>query len=467
MITCKSCGELVQVGLANCQRCGMPLYSDNQREIELQKDFRGQSELPTWLESLRVNERSNSPASERSHFSMSDLIDEGALPSWMRPENAEMMEKGNSGKYPVWRHASMPTPHTDERNIPPEGFPARSLIDEQSLPSWVQATTGSMPVTPDSQRNFSAASLVQPDDLPDWMKSLPQSSQPFVPQNNVWGNEQSSASQVRGNSYTQDPAYNNSNLLPQSFQNEPSGLNASSLLDVNSLPTWLREENQIQTYGSSQSGQVSTGNSGLAGSSLIDANAVPGWLRSYDAQQQTTMQSMGNIRSHPNGTAPRVENVRVPNRPRAEIVPHEQSEVAANVFSSMLGVVSSAPYFPSKGTGSQWNAPPQEATFPSQGFQNGQPQPPAGMQWNAPVQPSGITGVPPAQAYNPATYQGGQQVVYPTGGNVSYTGMTQQPPNGPAMPMGPSMAGQQSNTNVSNSKPAKRGFLDTIRSWFK
>ncbi len=291
MITCKSCGELVQVGLANCQRCGMPLYSDNQSEMEPQKDFRGQTELPTWLESLRVNERSNSPVSDQTHFSMSDLIDEGALPSWMRPENAEMMEKGNSGKYPAWRPASMSAPHTDERNIPPEGFPARSLIDEQSLPSWVQSTTGSMPVTPDSQRNFSAASLIQPNDLPDWMKSLPQSPQPFVPQNNVWGDAQSSASQIRGNSYTPDPAYNNSNPLPQSFQNEPSGLNASSLLDANSLPTWLREEDQIQTFGSSQSGQASTGNNGLAGSSLIDANAVPGWLRSYDAQQQTTMQS--------------------------------------------------------------------------------------------------------------------------------------------------------------------------------
>ena len=463
MITCKSCGELVQVGLANCQRCGMPLYSDNQSEMEPQKDFRGQTELPTWLESLRVNERSNSPVSDQSHFSMSDLIDEGALPSWMRPENAEMMEKGNSGKYPAWRPASMPAPHTDEGNIPPEGFPARSLIDEQSLPSWVQSTTGSMPVTPDNQRNFSAASLIQPDGLPDWMKSMSQSPQPFVPQINVWGDAQSSASQIRGNSYTPDPASNNSNPLPQSFQNEPSGLNASSLLDANSLPTWLREEDQIQTFGSSQSGQASTGNNGLAGSSLIDANAVPGWLRSYDAQQQTTMQSPGNMRPNPNGTAPRVENVRVPSRPRAEIGPQEQSEVAANVFSSVLGVASSAPYFPSTGTGSQWQAPAQEATFPPQGFQNGQPQPPMGMQWNAPIQPQGITGVSPAQGYYPATYQGGQQVVNPAGGNLSYTGMPQQPPSGPGMPM----AGQQSNTNVSSSKPAKRGFLDTIRSWFK
>jgi hypothetical protein len=463
VITCKSCGELVQVGLTNCQRCGMPLYSDNQREMEPQKDFRGQTELPTWLESLRVNERSNSPASDQSHFSMSDLIDEGALPSWMRPENAEMMEKGSSGKYPAWRPASMPAPHTDEGNIPPEGFPARSLIDEQSLPSWVQSTTGSMPVTPDSQRNFSAASLIQPDDLPDWMKSVPQSPQPFVPQNNVWGAAQSPASQVRGNSYTPDPAYNNSNLLPQNFQNEPSGLNASSLLDANALPTWLREGDQRQTFGSSQTGQASTGNTGLAGSSFIDENAVPGWLRSYDAQQQTNMQSLGNTRPNPNGTVPRVENVRVPSRPRAEIIPQEQSEVAANVFSSVLGVASSAPYFPSTGTGSQWHAP-------AQGFQNGQPQPSAGMQWNAPVQPPGITGTPPAQGYNPATYQGGQQVAYPAVGNVSYTGMPQQqqqPQNWQGMPMGTSMADQQPDMQVSSSKPAKRGFLDTIRSWFR
>jgi hypothetical protein len=464
VIRCKSCGEIVQVGLANCQRCGMPLYSENQREMEPQKDFRSQTELPTWLESLRVNERSNSPVNDQSHFSMSDLIDEGALPGWMRQEDAEMIEKGNSGKYPAWRPASMPAPQTDGGNIPPEGFAARSLIDEQSLPSWVHSTTGPMPVTPDSQQNFSAASLIQPDDMPDWMKSMPQSPQPFVPQSSIWGEAQPPASQVRGNVYTPDPAYNNSQLPPQSFQDQPSGLHAASLLDANSLPTWLREEDQAQTYGASQSGQASTGNSGLAGSSLIDANAVPGWLRSFD-DQPPPVQPMGNMR--PYGTAPRNENVPVPSRPRAEIIPQEQSEVAANVFSSVLGVASSAPYFPSPEAGSQWQA--QGAMPPPPGFQNAQPQPPAGMQWNAPAPPPGATGVPQAQGYNPVIYQGGQQVVNPVGGNVSYPGMPQQPqqlPGGPGMPMGTSMA-QPANTKESHAKPAKRGFLETIRSWFK
>jgi hypothetical protein len=453
VITCKSCGEPVHAGLENCQRCGMPLYSINQREMEPPKDFHGQTELPTWLESLRVDERSNPPVSDQSHFSMSGLIDEGALPGWMRQENAEMIEKGNSGKYPSWRPASMTAPQTDEGNIPPEGFSARLLIDEQSLPSWLQSTTGPMPVTPDSQNNFSAANLIQPDDLPDWLKSVQQSPQPFVPQNNVWGEAQSPAIQSQTNSFTTKPAYTNSPLPPQSFQDESSGLNASSLFDTNSLPTWLREGDQKQTYGSSQTGQASTANSGFRGSSFIDENAVPGWLRSFDDQQQSNMQSQGNMLSHPSEAAPRIENARVPSRPRGEIVPQEQSEVAANVFSSVLGVSSSAPYFPLTGAGSQWQTPAQGATFPAQGFQNVQPQTPAGMQWNAPAQPPGTPGGLQAQAYNPV------------GGNVNYAGMPQQPqqlPNGPGMPM----AGQQSTTNVPNSKLVKR-FLETIRSWFK
>ena len=215
------------------------------------------------------------------------------------------------------------------------------------------------------------------------------------------------------------------------------------MLDKNSLPTWIREGDQIQTYGSGQPGQAPSANSGLSGSSLIDANAVPGWLRSIDNQQQTNVQSMGNMRPS-SGPTHHIENTPVPSRPRGEIVPQEQSEVAANVFSSLLGVSSSTPSFLPPGAGSQQQVPAQEATFPSQGFQNGQPQPVAGMQWNAPAQPPGTTG----------------------GGNVNYTGIPQQPqqlPNGPRM----SVASQQSNTNVSHSKPVKRGILETIRSWFK
>ncbi len=459
MITCKSCGELVLASLAYCQRCGMPLSSANRGEAESRRGAQEQSELPAWLESLRVSERPNSPVSGQSFFSTADLIDEGALPSWMRPENTEMAEKGNSGKYPAWRSAAMSAPNTDSGIIPPKGFPASSLIDEQSLPSWVQGNQRGPQATGEStfvthnvqgQGSFSAASLIQPEDLPDWMGG--QSSQP--------------------GQHGGFPA----DGVPQGSQ---PGLSASSLVDVNSLPTWLREgepvqrrPDQMQANSPGQSGQIPIGSGGLTGASLIDTNALPSWLRSSETQQQAGMPPSENVRPLSNAAVPRVEGARVPSRPRAEMAPHEQSEVAANVFSSMLGVASSAPYFPSAGT--QWNSSTQNTMAYSQEFQGGQTQSPVVAQWNAP-QPSGHGGVPPVQMYNPTGYPVGQQGTYPPGGYVgsgafpmgSQPGMAQQPPAyGQNMPPQPPMTDQKSSTNAPVSKPAKRGFIETIRSWF-
>ena len=446
----------------------MPLPNANQGDLGSPKGVHEQSELPSWLESLRVNERPNSPTSGQPFFSPADLIDEGALPSWMRPENAEMMEKGNSGKYPVWRPASLLAPNTDNAIIPPKGFPASSLIDEQSLPSWVQGgdrqnvqpPTGAPFAAPGNQvpvnsftqdpsnfgsitppQRLSAQDLVDPRAIPQWMSGQPDQ-----------------LGQQAGRPRETAP------------QSEPSRLSASSLLDVNSLPAWLREEEQQQ----GQPGQVRVNTPGelgpsegsrLTAASLIDVNALPHWLRSLETQQQAGMPPLGN--AHPGASgAPHIENVRVPSRPRSEVAPREESEVAANVFSSMLGVASSAPHFPPAGT--QWNAAPQNTMAPSQGFQAGQHPSPAGTQWNAAPQPSGFGGPPAAQAYNPAGYPGGQQGAYPPGvpmgnsrpGGVpmgGQPGMAQQPQN-------LSMDGQQADSP--GSKPAKRGFIETIRSWF-
>ena len=175
-------------------------------------------------------------------------------------------------------------------------------------------------------------------------------------------------------------------------------------------------------------------------------NSLPDWLRSPEAQQQPGMPAMGDARPVRNGMSPRADNMRVTSRPRSEMVAHEHSEVAANVFSSMLRVASSAPYFPS-----------------------------TGMQSNAPSQPPGFTGVPPAQGYNPAGYQGGQQGAYPAGGYAGPGGLPPggqpamaQPPQayGPGAPPETSTAGQRSKTNAPGAKPAKRGIIETIRSWF-
>ncbi len=477
MITCNSCGELVQAGLANCQRCGMPLSSVDQAERDSQKGTNEHSDLPAWLESLRVNERLSSPANEQPFFSTADLIDEEGVPSWMRPENAELME-GDSAKYAAWRPAWIPAPNTDDENVPPKGFLASSLLDEQSLPTWVhgnqqnsQAPTFS---PPGAQRDFSAESLIQPDALPDWMKSLSPSSQPAGSYNSVWGDEQSlDNSQVGINSFAPNSTGIDSNppqrfsahdlidqqAIPQwmsgqhgqqagfppdaASQGGQAGLPASSLLDVNSLPAWLHENEHaqssqiysdlVQANSPGQSGLTPDVPGVLTAASLIDMASLPAWLHSPEAQQQTGMPAMGETRPVPNGMSPRADT-RVPSRPRGEMIAHQQSEVAANVFSSMLGVASSAPYFPS-----------------------------AGMQSNAPSQPSGFAGVPPAQGYNPAGEYPGPGG-FPPGGQPAMV----QPPQayGPSMPSETSTAGQRSKTNAPGSKPAKRGIIETIRSWF-
>jgi len=464
VITCNSCGELVQAGLLNCQHCGMPLSSTNRGGIDSRNNAREQSELPTWLESLRVNERPNSPASGQALFSPADLIDEGTLPRWMHAEHTELLEKSNSGKYPAWRPNAMAAPDSGGGIVPARGFPASSLIDEQSLPSWVseqqqnmQAATGAASLVPDTQKNFSAASLIQSDDLPGWMAE--QSYQP-------------------GQQFEVPPAN------PQGGQ---SRLSASSLLDVNSLPNWLREGEHIQ--GQPVMEQTPGAGDRLTGASLIDMNALPDWLGSSQTQQQGGLSSMGHARPNSPGSVSRVEGARVPNRPRGEMAPHEQSEVAANVFSSMLGVASGAPYFPS--TGAQWNAPSQNTMESSQGGQRMQSQPPAGTQWNASPQPAGFSGVasgapyfpstgaqwnaspqpagfsdaPPAYGYNPGGYQGASFSGNPLVGDQP--GMAQQPPvYRQSMTPEPSFGGQNPNINAPGSKPVKRGFIETIRSWF-
>jgi len=228
---------------------------------------------------------------------------------------------------------------------------------------------------------------------------------------------------------------------------QQSGLSASSLLDVNALPTWLRNGQQGQGAGNS-----------LAAGSLVDMNALPSWLRAVDGQPQGPVGG----RNAPYGTSPRIESARVPSRPRAEMMQPEQSEVAANVFSSMLGVASNTPYYPMPTSGGQ------------QGFQNA---PPA---YNgAQGAPSGFAGQPPAAPQSPAPgtmpggYAGNYQNSYqnPQTPYASYPGSNQgqyMPQQNPVAAMQPGAfnGGQGVSTNQAGAKPGKRSFLDTIREWF-
>ena len=297
-----------------------------------------------------------------------------------------------------------------QQTSPAPLFSASDLVDRQSLPTWMSS----------SQPNQS----VQPLNQATWQGNLP----PAAPAPARYGDGG-----------------------PQ------SGLPASSLLDFNSLPPWMREGQQAQ-------GQPGSNN--MSAGSLIDANALPSWLRAVDSQPQGS-QAGRNAPPPLYGTSPRIESVRVPGRPRAEMMPPEQSAVAANVFSSMLGVASSTPYYPAPSAGGQQNfssTPPQ----PSGSLYTAQPAPPMaappvfnnGLAMPSGAVPQATQGTMPGSYAD--NYSNAYQSSYPNTQNP-YTANQGQP-----MQPGAFNAGQDSPVNPAsaNAKPGKRSFLDTIREWF-
>lgn len=467
MIICNRCGKQVPAGLARCQNCGMPLAGAANNTMNAQE----QGELPAWLESLRANERPGIPAGGQPNFSTADLIDDDDLPGWMRAEQGRDGGENDSSKHPAIRPASMSAPNTDAGMMRAESFSARDLIDPVSLPSWMNpGQHPANPATPAISKGaselqgypqgvppqqtspaplFSANDLVDRQSMPTWMSS---GQPPVQPLNQAtW----------QGNLPPATPAP--APVPPATWQGNPapaapatfgdsgpqSGLPASSLLDFNSLPPWLREGQQAQ-------GQPGS-NSTMSAGSLIDMNALPSWLRAVDGQPQGS-QAERNAPPHLSGTSPRIENVRVPSRPRAEMMPPEQSAAAANVFSSMLGVASNTPYHPAPSASGQQNfssTPPQ----PSGSLYTAQPASPMAMSSGAVPQTPQQGTMPGSRADN---YTNAYQNNYPNTQNPYAANQAQ------SMQPGAFNAGQGSpmNSTSANAKPGKRSFLDTIREWF-
>jgi hypothetical protein len=471
--TCNHCGRPTLAGMAHCQNCGWPLTTTIGDGNVPGMAAPEQPELPAWLESLRSGGSATGNTGS-SYFSAADLVDEGMLPGWMRPGREENVDNTPSGSHPARRPASMPAPNTENALMPTKGMMANSLIDEQSLPSWMQGQQeGSSSA---GQEGISAASLVQPGALPDWIRSIETQSPapPSTPPGPVQYPHAEPAQQpVSGHELIDQQA------LPQWMSGQDtsvpaggqSGLSASSLLDAQSLPTWLREESQEQRNryaGSPQPaqagqapdyqvpiGQGQIPNPGmqnnLAAASLIDMNALPDWMRPNDEQRpgMASYPPQQNPAEYPRqasfGAPSRPENKRVPSRPRVEMGYVEESEVAANTFASMLGVASVAPNFPGQQS--------RDASGPSQPLSQSQPYaaPPGSMQGQQ-TPPSTFQEMPPNQNYGPA--QGRTSAGYQMG---------QMPNNVPGMQPASTMHNDQSN---SNKKPAKRGFLSTILDWF-
>ncbi len=407
--------------------------------------------LPAWLESLRAGERSAAPVNNTPPFSAPNFVEEGSLPSWMRPERGE--GSGNTDANPV----VSAYPGQGAAAQAGQEITAQSLVDENALPPWLREGKIA-PVQSSPAQSIQASSLVEQEDVPEWMKTLqPQSSTPFSserrsePKPAVAGQplsgmsahdlidpqsvpdwmkaqgDQGNTSASRGMAQDtvvggQQSAQTTQRNSGQSTPNQMAGFSAASLLDENALPQWLRESgsnarqsnqsaisgasngrgNSVpspsypaasntgsrtpmqdnswsaqvppQTPMSGSAGAPSQQGQGMPASSFIDEDALPPWLRTADQQQGASSgsaygsqigSSMGSqVRQAP--IAPRhVDNVRVPNRPRNENGFSDTSESAANVFASMLGVASAAPNY----LGQQLSTPQPQ---PSQSFAPGQ-----------------------------------------------------------------------------------------------
>jgi len=476
LILCSKCGSQVPDVLASCQFCGTPVPSETNipngtNRSSTQAYAPKQPELPAWLETLRSSERPPGPANSGSPYSVDGPIDENALPSWMR---SDMMNNAASAKLPAMRPASRPAPNTEGGLVSPVNMSASSLIDKQSLPSWMQEPQApSQPQMPSQigQQNIPAASLVQQEALPHWMKATPEQQQPAMP---PYAAPTMSQQGLSGNDLIDQqglPAWMSAQAPGRPVQGNGSGgagagMAAGSLIDANALPSWLREGAQQEQRSPNanvapgilgmgvapiapmaapmpqavqpvQPMQPSNMNNSISASSFVDVDSLPSWLRPAEEQRGAGSGNVGN-NGQPNrpggfGASARGENMRVPSRPRAEMPSIEESALAANVFASMLGVASATPNM--TGPGQQ----------PNEAIGRGQPQ-------NGQVPPSAYPVYPAQPVQSPPPSPGSAN----TGGtsNSNWSGFPEgllspqlpplAPPPGYAMPMPQNMGNNQS-----------------------
>ena len=297
MINCNQCGKINPTGAVQCQSCGAPLSSMVDGGMSPRPASPQQPELPAWLESLRAGERSAPPAHAAANFSAADFVDENSLPSWMRAERNDARD--NTGPNPpvTARPSSLPGPITDGEPQPPTGITARSLLDEQALPAWMQEGQQSGPVSP--QEKIPAASLVQPESMPDWMKSLQRGRASFAgdmgggavpPTPSQMSTPQPSVTPQRPPVGSQSPS--------SPAQAGQAGFSARDLIDPQSLPSWMTQPGGNTTAAPAKSNQTSSPSipafssmpsqapsspihsdqAGFSARDLIDPQSLPSWM---------------------------------------------------------------------------------------------------------------------------------------------------------------------------------------------
>ncbi len=434
--------------------------------------------LPDWMKS-NGGGASNAPLEGQRHISASGLIQQDSVPDWMR--NFPQEQPGTPQSAPSYQE------HVPQAfNVStPSSFSAHELIDQQALPSWLREQSGQgnqgsqesqqrqqMGSNPnwnaaqqqqasEPARHVAASSFIDMNSLPSWMSEASKSNMPDMPVSSQQpGQQQYSASpQMPGQAMWQN--------MPSQQQtpSQQSGLSAASFIDVNSLPDWLRASSEM---GQSAMQQAPT-------SSAQSMNGAYGVQGQAGQQGQQGQQGQGYGIYGTYGAQQRAENVRVPSRPRGDIGMNEGNEAAANAFSSVLGVASHTPQF-SQGT-----------PYTAQQTQQPSPTYPAQPTYPAsPASPMSSTR-PSSQQYpndafavqSPLNMGQGQQPTY-----MNNIGVAQVPPMGAqsmqnAMPYNQmqyqqnQMQGQQvqqrsGQPNQSNQEKAQKrgGLFEAIRNFF-
>lgn len=444
--------------------------------------------LPEWMRTTQENDPS-APAGQG--FSANSLVQQETLPEWMKnlastaeqPTLAQPAAEnyGLPATPPVGASRAPQTPAPFPEPTPEQGFLANSLVDQQAMPDWMkgaqeagqQGQSRSGPLS----SGFAAGELIDQRTLPNWMKD--QQGRENANPVSAMGVPVSGSGQTTGMNQetTGDVGMPASTLVDQSSlptwmsagnqtgspQGTPqpgNGMPASSLVDMNAMPTWLK--NEEHTQGNQQPG------SGMSAGSLVDMNAMPTWLKNSESTQPG--QSAGA-----RGVPARAEGMRVPSRPRGNMNAQGQnSEAAANVFSSMLGVAASTPQLPGAPEHQPGIAPGQQ---PQAAWQS--PQQLAGRQapqvWQAPISPipqerhMGNTPTPSPLPYNtPAGQPGVYGNMQPYPGPIG-SGEANRPIPGQSAPGFSNTPGSGPPVNRQSGgieEPKKKSLFEAIRDFF-
>ena len=401
-------------------------------------------------------------------FSAGELVDQGSVPAWMKNlQGQEKSDPQSAMGVPVNGRGQMTGMGQGmQGTMSGEGMPAGSLLDKNSMPSWMQENQlGSMQGPPPAGQSMAGGSLLDKNSMPSWM----QESQLGSMQGPQPGGQGMSAGSLLDMNSAPTWMREGDQSSTQAPQPGGQSMAAGSLIDMNSMPAWMREGTQSGTPGSQAGGQ------GMAAGSLIDMNSMPAWMRNADNGQPGA-----GANARPASPQPRP----VPSRPRNEMVPQEQSEAAANVFSSMLGVAASAPALPGQGQMPVNNlGVPQGQPMPP--FPGAQPSLPGWQQapvnqYNQGAQPQmwQMSGSMPALNSAPVPNP------YAQGGQTGSMGNMQQPRmNNPQQPAwtgfsavdrtalgvttGAEAGNYQPNPgNAQSTDTKKKSFFDSIRDFF-